>query len=383
MVRVMQIVARAAGDSTAGRGVNGPELRSLNMVRGIDPARVELTIAYSRHGRLWERFLAAGARVVEFDPGGKFSGRAAREVRRLVRQLGIDVVHTQGPGSLDLHAARGVAGTRAALMVTRPVMIEDLLASPWRRAVYAWVDGFTLRRARLVVAVSEDGHRRLKGLRALAPERVRLIHNGVDLARFRPGLPGDRARFGLRALGPVVGMSAQLTPPKCWPDFLDVVQRVRRERPDLQALVIGDGPLRAHLMAAAAARGLGEAVRFTGHLDDVSAALACLDVYVSTSRREGLSVAVIEALAAGLPCVITEAGGARELVDDGQNGFVLPCGEVAGLSRRVTELLDAPERARLMGQAGRRRAEAMFDERVMTSRYQQAYEDILCPDPVT
>lgn len=377
MIRVLQVVALAAGDSVAGRGVNGPELRSLNMVRWIDPSRVELTVAYSRRGRLWERFLSSGARVVEFDPGGKFSGRAAQHLRRLVRQLDVDVVHTQGPGSLDLHAARGVAGTRATLMVTRPVMIEDLLASPWRRAAYAWVDGFTLRRAGLVVAVSEDGLRRLRGLRALSPERVRLIHNGVDLARFRTGLPGDRTRFGLKAFGPVIGMSAQLTPPKCWPDFLSVVRRVREERPELQALVIGDGPLRAQLTATVADLGLEEAVRFTGHLDDVAAALACLDVYVSTSRREGLSVAIIEAMAAGLPCVIADAGGARELVVDGQNGFVLQRGEVAGLGRRVAELLGSPELARRMGQAGRLRAEEMFDERVMTSRYQQAYEDIV------
>jgi len=168
-------------------------------------------------------------------------------------------------------------------------------------------------------------------------------------------------------------MTAQLTHVKGWSEYLRVVDKLSRAHPSLRALVIGDGPLRGALESEVSRMGLAGRVRFTGHLFNVERALACLDVYISMSRREGLSVAVIEALGSGLPCVITEIGGARDLVIDDRNGFVVPVGDVEAATARVRCLLGQRGARMEMGKASRRLCAERFDARKMVKSYQEIY----------
>ena len=167
----------------------------------------------------------------------------------------------------------------------------------------------------------------------LAPDRVVVTPPSIDVERYSPAPPGPEPRYALVTV-------AQLIERKRLGDLLGAVARLRRDRPDLRAAVVGDGPLRDRLAREAAALGVADAVDFLGRRADVEAVYRDSRVFVLTSRSEGLSVAATEAMACGLPAVVTDVGDMRDLVREGRNGHLVPVGDVAALEARVAGLLD-------------------------------------------
>jgi glycosyltransferase involved in cell wall biosynthesis len=375
MLRVVQVVAVATPGPDGTRGVNGPELRALNSLAWTDPAQVRTTIVYPRVGRLWQGFLDSGVDLVDLEIRGKFAFGSIRALREVLASRQADLVHTQGSGAIDLFACIAARQCRVPFVMTRPVMIADLPIPRSRRIAYQAIDRWTLSRADAVIAVSRDGFERLD---ALGVERTRLhmIYNGVDLRRFGEVAHGDRARFGIASDALVIGACAQLTPTKAWDDFLRVLRRVRERFAQVHGLVVGDGPLRAQLEAQCRDCGLEGSMTFAGYLGDVSVGLRCMDLYLSMSRAEGLSVGLIEAMASALPAVVTDVGGTREQVLDGVNGYVVPAGDVDGALAAVGALAADVARRRRMGEAGRQRALSMFDVSGMVAQYLDVYRSV-------
>lgn len=369
LVRVLQIVA--APKQFGGRpiGVNGPERRAANAIRHWRDHGVEAVVAYPRHGRMWQIFESSGCALDEFELGGKGDVNAVRRIRALIRRYGPHVVHTQGPESLDAFTALAAGITRRPHVITRPLMTEQLLhVGGMVRQVYRAIDSVTLKLAQQIVTVSQAGYEHLTWGGAKRSGKVRLIYNGVDLERFQPASPPSRAKLR-------IAMAAQLTPPKGWYDFLKVAQTLLEDVPELEAWVIGDGPLRAELEEHSRQEGLQGAVRFIGHSNDMPRILREIDLFVMTSHREGLSVAILEAMAAGLPIVATDTGGTKEQVLDGVNGYVVPVGNVPELACRTRTLLTRPEMRVAFGQASRRRAETLFSQQAMIAAYAALYHE--------
>jgi glycosyltransferase involved in cell wall biosynthesis len=139
---------------------------------------------------------------------------------------------------------------------------------------------------------------------------------------------------------------------------------------------IGDGPLRASVEALTRDLGIQNRCRFEGHRDDVPQQLEQMDLFVMSSKTEGLPNALMEAMAGGLPCVVTDAGGCREIVDDGETGFVVPIGDDQKLADRIVMLLADPRLRYQMGQKGR---QSMYEYNCdrMAERYRRLYHRIL------
>lgn len=366
---VMQVVAAPMAGSDI--GVNGPERRTANAVEHWGEHAIRPVVVYPRRGRLWHRFAAAGVELVDFEFGGKYDVAAVRRYAAIAKEHGVDVIHTQGPGSLD--AIVGLAARRAGipLVVTRPVMIEDLPVSAARRRIYRMIDKLSLRNAELVVAVSQAGLDHLRST-GVVGGRLRLIYNGIDVDRIA-GAARDRP---ITPSGPVrVGMVAQLTVVKGWRDFLATIEAIRAMSRDVAAVVVGAGPLQRELAAAVEQRRLGDVVDFAGHREDVENALAGLDVFLFTSHREGLSVAVLEAMASGLPIVATRVGGIAEQVDDGVTGYLADVGDVVALARSVVALIDDAELRATMGARARAKAAELFSHRSMIEHYAHCYRE--------
>lgn len=364
-VRVLQVVAAPVAGAEI--GVNGPERRAANVVEKWAALGIEPVIAYPRRGRLWETFAQAGVPLVDFEIGSKFDVRRIRELARLAAAHQVDLIHTQGPGSLDAFAAFAGRACGIPVVVTRPVMIEHLVnVSHARRQLYGRVDRMTLRLARRVIAVSDAGRRHLQAFGHVPSERLDVVYNGVDLRRFAPRPARDHdGRL-------TIGMVAQLTSAKGWEDFIALVEGLVERAGPVHAKIIGDGPLRGTLETLVRERRLEDVVEFVGHRADVERVLHELDVFVLTSHREGLSMAVLEAMASGLPVIATDVGGAREQVVDGVNGFITRVGDVADLVARA-ELLAGRELRERFGRASRQRVEAQFSETAMVDGYAQAY----------
>lgn len=189
-------------------------------------------------------------------------------------------------------------------------------------------------RACTAVAVMGQGARSLLIERGVAPNRVIAIPASVDEQRFHPRTDAS-VDYDLVT-------ASQLIPRKRLEDLLRAFAALRAGRPHLRAAIVGSGPLELDLRMLAAQLGIAEAVDFLGFRRDVEDILARARVFVLTSAIEGLPIAITEAMASGLPVVVTDVGEVRDLVRDGENGYLVRVGDVDGLVDRVAKLLDDP-----------------------------------------
>lgn len=377
-MRILQIVSHGFARGGA-RGVGGPERRALETLKRLDRGRFDPVVVYSSDGALYERFLESGVRPIDFSVRGIEHFGAGRFLADVIRSERIDVVHTQGALAADFYAARAARAGGVPLVLTRPVMVEDYLTFPLKRSAYAVADTLTLRSATAIVAVSDDGRRRLLARRALRRSEILLIRNGIDVDLYRPREDAKARLLADAGKGgdtPTIGMVAQLTDDKGWDVFLEAVLQVRRSIPDLAAFVVGGGPRESEIRLSVAHTGLEGTVFLLGHRSDVHEILPAFDVVVHTSRREGLPLIVIEAMASGRPVVASDAAGTAELIVPDVTGHVVPVGDPRAAADRVTALLRDPAARRRMGLAGRERAVTEFTLDRMVSEYQALYERV-------
>lgn len=195
--------------------------------------------------------------------------------------------------------------------------------------------------------------------------------NGVDTQRFRPRArePGGlREALGIPADAPLVGFVGRLSPEKGPSVFVRSVLLLHGRVPDAHFVMVGEGPLEAELRELAARFGLQQRLHFAGLWRDMPAVYAALDLVVSSSNSEAMPLALMEAMASGLPVVATRVGGVPDLVEHGETGWLVGPGEFDDIAGRCAGLLaDAPLRRR-MGERARQRAVERFDLGECTER---------------
>ncbi len=251
-----------------------------------------------------------------------------------------------------------------------------------RRDMGYWYEPGILRRLGIVnrlasyfLVNSEAIKERVVAVERFPAKRIKVIYNGLWQAP-PAAAPEEPDRLDLPPDAPVVGIVANLRPVKRVDLFVEMAALVARELPTARFLVLGQGELAGRLQQQAAAAGLGEQVHFLGQVRDVFPYLARLDVGVLTSESEGLSNCLIEYGRAGVPTVAFDTGGNREIVRDGQNGFLVPPGDVSQLAGRVLEILTDTRRSEQMRAAGPRVCAELFDPGKVLAQTMEFYEAI-------
>jgi glycosyltransferase involved in cell wall biosynthesis len=206
------------------------------------------------------------------------------------------------------------------------------------------------------------------------PERVRVIHDGIEPGRWASAEPADLSDRGVAFGAPLAVCVARLHPQKGLEELVDAVGEVTG-RTGLHLAIAGDGPSRPALQARIDAAGLGHRVILLGERNDVPELLAGASLFVLASRFEGLPTAIIEAMMAGCPVVATDVGGNRELVVEGSTGWLVPPRDVRALAASIVRAMHAD--LDRIGQAGRRRAEDRFSASAMTSGFADLYRSVL------
>lgn len=297
-------------------------------------------------------------------------------LRDLVAQGSIDIVHAHSP----VAAVGARLAFRSRSRRPRLVYTEH---NVWERYHPAtrWANHLTFARNDHVFAVSDhvrDSIRCPRGLRRRPPPPIETLYHGIDpdaVTRWAKH-DGVRAELGIPADAPVVGTVANFKAHKRLDVLVGAASLIRRRFPDVRVVLVGQGPLEGEIRRRARAFDLDDTVIFTGFRADAPRIAASFDVFAMTSEFEGLSIAVIEALALGRPSVVTAVGGLPELIEDGRQGYLVPSGDARALADRVVELLsDADLRSR-MGAMGRARA-ADFDIRRSIQRVEQVYGELL------
>jgi glycosyltransferase involved in cell wall biosynthesis len=204
---------------------------------------------------------------------------------------------------------------------------------------------------------------------------VHVLINGIDTELYHPATaPGSlRARLGLAAGEPLVGIVARLVPLKSHALLLDAFERVARDVPDAHLAIIGDGPLRDDLAARIAAMTAGPRVHLLGALHDLDRAYPDLDVFVLPSTMEGTSISILEAMASGACVVATAVGGTPDLLDRGAAGVLVPSGDVEALAAALRAALTDRARRASLAAIARQRVVDHFSLAAMLDRYERLY----------
>ena len=278
-----------------------------------------------------------------------------------------------------------IFGMLSAKLAGVPVRIAARRESGKRSAFKRHIERLAYRLAQAVIANCEAVRDEL--IAEGVPERKVLVsYNGLELAKFKPRQESQRdellASFGLsKAVDRrLVTMVANLRPVKDQATFLLAARQVRDAVPDAAFCLAGEGELLEPLRRQAAQLGLANDVFFTGRCQRVADLLAISDVGVLSSASEGFSNAIIEYMAAGLPVVATDVGGAREAVVEGETGFLVPAGDADAMADRLKQLLNDPPRMRSMGERARRIVEEKFSSTALFERTRRLYEQLL-PSP--
>ena len=376
MLVVLQLMPPPSPKGTIPGGVSGPERRTANLAGQWRTHDVRAVIGYPKRGKLWQEFVDSGVEIVDFEIAGKFDVMAPAKIARLARAHRAQIIHTQGPPSLDLLAVLAARMVGISSVVTRPVMIEDEISrSPFRRLVYGLIDRWvTATQATRYVAVSKDGFARLQKQTTLRGNRLKLIHNGINLGRFPVKGPSN-SDGSLISPPVVIGMIGHLLDYKGWPDFIEVIRRLAADKLNVRGLIVGEGGDRTALEEIVQKKGLMDIVQFYGYRADVRPVLAGMDLFLFTTLREGLSVAVIEAMASGLPIIATSVGGIAEQIENGRNGHIVAVHDLDAMVAHCTTLIRNPRLRASMGESARRIAEERFSEVRMLAEYAACYRD--------
>jgi glycosyltransferase involved in cell wall biosynthesis len=358
--------------------IGGTEVQVLELLRGL-PAEYRLQVSVLQDaGPLVGTLRQLGFTPEEFPLNGSLMRlNTAQQIFRLARWLKrnrVELVHVHDFYSTMLAVpAAKLAGTK--LIVGRLDLAH--WHGPARRAVHAQFS----RMADHVVANAEAIRQMLVEEEGVPASRVSVIHNGLDLPRF-----DSRVREGLKSSmpdtggAPVVLHVANMNHPvKRQEDLLLALATMRHEGQVLHAFFVGDGPRRAQLERQAAELGVGDLAHFLGHRTDVPALYSRATLGVLCSTAEGMSNAVMEGMAAGLPMVVTAVGGNTDLIVDGERGLVVRPERPAQLVQAFRRLLSQPQKARDMGAAARGFVRRELSLERMVQRHDALYRRVARP----
>lgn len=299
-----------------------------------------------------------------------FDVASAWKLRRFARDRNIEIIHAHM--ARDYPLASLVAGSmRPKLVLTRHVLFP-----------MGKLHKLTHRRVARVIAVSEAVAASLREQKIFDEAQIAIVRHGIDLERFKSVVERNESNR-LR-----VGMLGELSRVKGQKEFVLAAALIARQHSDVEFIIAGrdhsaEGEYRRELMQSIESASLADRVRVIESRVDVAEFLSQLDVFVSASSSEAFGLAIVEAMAAGVPVVATASDGAREIITDSETGRLVPVGDVDELAQLISELLvDSAERKRL-AQNARNKATEVFSLARMIAETESLYRQVLNTDSGT
>ena len=294
----------------------------------------------------------------------------------LLQRLRPDVIHAHellSPATIAVAAKRLLGGIPIVAMPHRGGYLGDI-DKLQQRSLGQQRLALLRRHVDAFVTISREIDAELEGV-GIPPRQRVSIPNGVDTRRFVPLPAADRQTLR-RQLGlpqaPVAIFTGRLVAEKCIDQLIAVWPAVRVAHPDACLLLLGTGPQEETLRQAASA-----GIRFTGRVEDVVPFLQAADLFVLPSATEGLSVALLEAMAAGLAPVATAVGGTPDLIEHGRNGWLIPAGDPAALQNAILTLFADRQQRQQMSQRGRQQVVREYALPVVAQRLRTLYDQLI------
>ncbi len=355
----------------------GVENGIANLIHGMDPTRFEHVLCgVFQVGKQVERYPLDRVRLVSLDQKPRRLAIQTGPLVRLIREIKPDIVHSRNWGALETVAAGRWARSCAVIHSEHGVEM-DPDAEPRRRS---WVRRAGYELAHHVFSVSYQLRDMLSRRTGFSADRMDVIHNGVAATRFhRDRASGMRFRqeLGIPEAAFCIGSVGRMNRIKDYPTLLRAAALLGPGAGDWRVLIAGEGSelpsLQQLVDGSAELRGR---VQFLGKTARVPEFLNALDMFALPSVCEGISNALLEAMATGLPAVATAVGGNVEVIVNGESGVLFPVGDVGVLAGEIEELSREPERRRKMGDAAVQRMHDEFSLDSMIQKYKELYENM-------
>jgi len=299
------------------------------------------------------------------------------ELLSLLRDRRFDVVHlSAAKAALYGRLAARVAGVPIVIFNAHGFPFHDYL-NPVARITLATIEKLLSRYCTdMVVCCGEAVRAYALSHNVVPTSRLVTIENGVEIPENLPERDAARRALGLPPDAPVVVTVGRLARQKAPENFLQAAASVIQEVPGVRFLVVGDGPLKSQLQSMAERLGIARSVQFLGFRDDVPLILRAADIFALFSRWEGLPLTILEAMAAERPVVATAVDGNVEAVQHGRTGLISPAEDIGQFGINLATLVREPDRARKMGNAGRRLVEERFCVERMARQLSDLYQQL-------
>lgn len=357
--------------------IGGLENGVVNLINNLDDTRFEHSICcIDSSGPVADR-LKRDVEIYTLNKGKKRDYVLPFKLTRIIKRLNPDIVHTRNWGTIDGVIGAKLAGVKHVIHgehgreATDPAGRNNL--RKWaRKALNPIVSRF--------ITVSNDLQRWLVNEVKIPADKVSQIINGVDTTSFSPSEDKRRSRekIGVNPDSFVIGMVGRLDPVKdhetlfrSFKIFCD-----RRKNEEIILLIVGSGPLQGELETLAKDLNISNKLIFTGDRNDIALLYNCMDVYVLASIAEGISNTILEAMACGLPSIVTGIGGNVELIKEGETGFIFNTCDCVELAEKLSFYFHNSPILRIHGSKARMMAEKKFSLSRMIDEYEKLYFEV-------
>jgi glycosyltransferase involved in cell wall biosynthesis len=346
----------------------GTERLVVELVKRLRPELSMAVCCLDEEGAWGEGLRQEDINVVALRRREGFRPQLGRAIAKAAAQHDARVVHCHHYSPFVYASIARLWAPHLKIVFTEHGRLSDAGPSPKRRTANRVLS----HAPRTVVTVSSELKQHLVA-EGFPTDKVNVIYNGIDVGPLPDATARARVRrqLGIDERTTVVGTVARLDPVKDLPTLVRALAAPEAGRP-MTLLVIGDGPERGPIEAAARDAGVGSFVRFLGHRDDARELLAGCDLYANSSISEGISLTILEARAAGWPVVATRVGGTPEIVDT-SCGRLVPSRDPASLAATLSELAGDASLRCVLGRAARARVEQRFTLDRMIAEYRDAY----------
>jgi glycosyltransferase involved in cell wall biosynthesis len=303
---------------------------------------------------------------------GPLDARVARELLALCRHLGVRIWHGR-----DYKANLLGLLLRRLHPMALVTTVHGWVTHTRRTPLYYAIDRRCLPRYDHVITVASSLHTEALDL-GVAPDRCSLLLNAVDERVFsRRGDGERRTPSGSATERLLIGAVGRLSSEKAFADLIRAAAALIGDGHDIELRIAGEGPARRQLQDLVDALGVGQRVALLGRVEDTVALLQSLHVFALSSRFEGLPIALLEAMAMELPAVATAVGGVGDAIEDGDNGLLVPAGDVGALTAALRRLVQDPALRERLGRAARRTIEAQFTLSRRVAAEEAIYDRVL------
>jgi len=352
--------------------IGGAEQVIFNLIENTDTLKYEVSILCLDHsvGPFGVQLQRKGYKIKTLTRKPGFDFFLINKIRRFITRHNIDVLHCHQYTPY----AYGVLG--AAFSKCKIIFTEHGRFYPDQRKIKrVFVNPFLNLLTDYVTAISSATRDALAEFENFPRDKIKIVYNGIDDSRFLGTQESNlKKSLGIGQNAYILGTVARLDEIKNQPMMIRALKMIQQSYPETYLIIVGDGPEREYLEALASQLQLASHIVFTGFREDAHLFYKIMDVFLLTSFSEGTAMTLLEAMAAGLPCIATKVGGNPEIVKDCETGYIISSGDEQKLAEKICALLKDEGLRTKMGQAGRKRLEENFTVYKMVKSYEAMYD---------